>query len=54
LFIQSGIDRIDNTLGYNIENCVSCCKDCNRAKSDKTLNEFKEWITNLYNNTIKI
>ena len=54
LFIQSGIDRVDNTLGYDIKNCVPCCKDCNRAKSDKTLNEFKEWIINLYNNTIKI
>jgi hypothetical protein len=30
-----GIDRFDNSLGYEIENCVSCCKTCNMAK--KTL-----------------
>ena len=36
------IDRRDNTLGYDIENCVLACAVCNCAKSDKfTYEEFK-------------
>ena len=44
----NGIDRKDNTVGYTIENVVSCCLDCNRAKSDKTLSEFYAWIEKVY------
>jgi len=35
-----GIDRIDNTEGYEFENLVSCCKICNWMKSDLTYTEF--------------
>ena len=28
----NGIDRLDNTKGYIIENCIPCCKHCNRMK----------------------
>lgn len=52
IFVQSGIDRVDNTLGYNINNCVPCCIVCNRAKSDMSITDFKKWIINLYNKTI--
>jgi len=34
----NGIDRVDNSKGYSIENCVTCCKDCNNKKSDITKN----------------
>jgi hypothetical protein len=27
-----GIDRINNTLHYTKENCISCCETCNRIK----------------------
>lgn len=30
--IANGIDRVDNNLGYILDNCVSCCEWCNRAK----------------------
>lgn len=37
------IDRKNNNLGYEIENCVPCCSICNRIKSDIfTFNEFIE------------
>jgi len=39
----NGIDRLDNKKGYIIDNCVSCCKICNRAKLKRTLQEFIEW-----------
>lgn len=28
----NGIDRVDNTKGYSVSNCVSCCYDCNKMK----------------------
>lgn len=28
-----GIDRIDNAIGYTMNNCVACCWECNRIKS---------------------
>jgi len=28
----NGIDRVDNTKGYLLENCVTACKHCNRIK----------------------
>src|SRR4026208_693631 len=39
----SGIDRIDNSIGYVSGNCVSCCKQCNYAKRNMTAAEFLAW-----------
>ena len=39
-FTYNGIDRFDNTLGYVVNNCVTCCKRCNVAKNDMTYNDF--------------
>ena len=36
------LDRKDNTKGYTKENCVVCCKRCNRAKSDSF--SYTEWV----------
>lgn len=49
----NGIDRVDNTIGYTEDNCVSCCKTCNMAKSELTVEEFKTWIIKLNNHFIK-
>lgn len=51
-FAYSGIDRADNTKGYTSENSVPCCKTCNLAKRDLTIEEFRQWIENVYNKTI--
>lgn len=45
----NGVDRLDNSKGYTLENSVSCCIYCNRAKSDLSLDEFKERIKKIYN-----
>jgi len=29
----NGIDRIDNGYGYNLDNCLPCCADCNYIKN---------------------
>jgi 5-methylcytosine-specific restriction endonuclease McrA len=42
--IINGIDRVDNSGDYTKDNCVSCCKTCNAAKSDMTLEEFTQWL----------
>jgi 5-methylcytosine-specific restriction endonuclease McrA len=31
-YIHNGIDRVNNSVGYTIDNCVPCCKTCNRMK----------------------
>jgi len=30
----SGIDRIDNSKGYELINCVPCCTECNTARNN--------------------
>lgn len=35
-----GLDRIDSTKGYTIENCQPCCSRHNRMKSDMSKEEF--------------
>jgi len=38
----TNLDRKNSKLGYSKENCVVCCPDCNRGKSDCF--SFDEWI----------
>ena len=49
-FIYSGIDRMNNEIGYTLENCVPCCIICNRAKNNLSFNEFLNWISKLVEN----
>lgn len=41
-FEYTGIDRVDNSLGYYIGNCVPCCITCNLAKGTRSKEEFIE------------
>lgn len=43
-FRYNGLDRMENTKGYAIENVVPCCKRCNIAKNDMTFGEFVDWL----------
>lgn len=47
-FRYNGIDRVDNTRGYEQENVVPCCKFCNKAKGTMSEVEFKAWISRVY------
>jgi len=40
----NGLDRIDSSKGYSVENVVPCCTTCNLMKSDHSLQEFKDHI----------
>lgn len=46
-YIYNGIDRVDNTKGYSICNCVPCCKKCNRMKMDFSKKDFLEQIAKI-------
>lgn len=51
--LYNGIDRIDNSIGYYLENCVACCKICNFAKGKLQTLDFISWIKKAYNYQIK-
>lgn len=36
----NGIDRVNNAFGYKKKNCVSCCKVCNRMKTNYDVDFF--------------
>lgn len=44
----NGIDRIDSSKGYEYNNVVSCCKNCNSAKMELSTDEFKNQIKKIY------
>jgi hypothetical protein len=49
-YIHNGIDRIDSSKGYTIENCVPCCGRCNQAKMSEIQSDFFEWIKTVHSN----
>lgn len=38
--IYNGIDRIDSSLPYQNNNCITCCTLCNWTKSNQSLDDF--------------
>lgn len=44
LILFNGIDRIDSSLNYTVNNSVSCCTICNFAKNEMSLDNFYMWI----------
>ena len=51
----NGIDRVDSTIGYVMNNCMSCCKACNYMKGSLSVDTFLKRIEHIltYNNKIK-
>jgi len=47
-FPSNGLDRIDNSKGYTIDNVVSCCYKCNAMKEKQSISEFRNQITKIY------
>lgn len=50
IILYSGIDRLNNRIGYVLYNCVSCCKTCNFAKHILSKDEFLLKIKMIYEN----
>lgn len=38
--LMNGIDRVDNTQGYVLSNCVPCCTWCNEMKRHRAVDQF--------------
>lgn len=47
--LWNGIDRINNEIGYTLENCVTACKQCNFAKFKFSYKEFKDYLKRIGN-----
>ena len=54
VYIYSGIDRIDNTKGYEIGNVVSCCWECNVDKRNFTVANIKKCLEFIGYEVVKI
>jgi hypothetical protein len=51
-FTYNGIDRVDSSRGYTIDNCVSCCTTCNFAKRTMSKGAFLSWINRVYKHSV--
>lgn len=49
-YTYNGIDRVDNKLGYTIDNVVPCCGVCNQLKGSLDTKIFIEKIKLIYEN----
>lgn len=51
----AGLDRIDNSKGYSIDNVLPCCTDCNRIRGDRlTVQETEIAIKAVENHRLSI
>ncbi len=46
-FPYNGLDRVDNGIGYLLDNVVPCCRQCNFAKGSMSYSDFLAWIDRL-------
>lgn len=47
-YYYNGIDRVNNNLGYELENVVPCCWICNERKKSLSMKEFLSWVSKVY------
>lgn len=43
-----GLDRVDSSMGYTLDNIVASCRRCNVAKSDQTKEDFIKMCSDIY------
>jgi hypothetical protein len=48
-----GIDRRNNLEGYTLSNSVPCCKQCNSAKNNYTVEDFLLWVGRVYKKNLR-
>lgn len=53
IYIYNGLDRMDNSKGYFVDNVVPACRTCNVAKNSMTTEQFQEWLTRAYKHYIE-
>ena len=47
-YIYNGVDRLDSNKGYEVDNVVPCCGECNMSKRTRTEKEFRTWVRKVY------
>lgn len=52
-YVFNGIDRIDNSKGYTMDNVVACCATCNYMKRGLSVAEFLCHIKKIFNKEVK-
>jgi 5-methylcytosine-specific restriction endonuclease McrA len=50
-YLYNGVDRKDPTRGYEPDNCVPACSQCNLAKQSLTHDEFLALVSRIYQHT---
>lgn len=50
-FIYNGVDRVNSNRGYELNNCLPCCSDCNYMKHTKSIPDFLQKCLKIYNFT---
>lgn len=48
VLLYNGVDRKNNLVGYNYENCIPACGICNRMKMDLPYDEYMGTIKLIY------
>jgi len=49
-YIYNGIDREDNSIGYELSNCLPCCWKCNELKSNSNKKDFINHLRKIIEN----
>lgn len=52
-YVYNGVDRVDNSVGYEEGNVVACCAACNKMKSDLSKSNFLNHIESILNHQRK-
>lgn len=40
---------MDSSKGHTLDNVVPCCKHCNYAKRERSVEQFTEWVMKICN-----
>lgn len=48
VYMYNGIDRMNNNIGYIMDNCVPCCSRCNYMKLTSSVEDFLAQVTRIY------
>lgn len=48
-FLANGVDRVDSSKGYSLDNCVACCTRCNLGKREHSVASFLDWVFKVAN-----
>jgi hypothetical protein len=52
-FVYNGLDRVNSSLPHNMDNVVPCCRWCNYAKRERSVEDFLAWAKRLGNKIIQ-